>query len=144
MVVDYVTAAVKEQASVRDYLSGEKVVQGFLLAYLNVNHFSLTWFEKEMGGGPSTALRASFIDFYLEPFLARYRDMKFGYLVELEYIPRKEFDQTRLEAEIREAESQLARYTHDPRIQRVADQVTLKKLVLVYSGWELVYRAEVD
>jgi hypothetical protein len=32
----------------------------------------------------------------------------------------------------------------DPRLQRVAAQVTLKKLVLVYSGWELVYRAEVD
>lgn len=126
---DYVTSAVKEQTSIRDYLGGEKVVQGFLLAYLNVSHFFLTWSEKEMGGG--------FIDFYLEPFLARYRDMKFGYLVELEYIPRKEFDQTRLEAEIREAEGQLARYAHDPRIQRVAEQVTLKKLVLVY-------RAEVE
>ena len=50
------------------------------MAYLNVSHFFLTWSEKEMGGG--------FVDFYLEPFLARYRDMKFGYLVELKYIAR--------------------------------------------------------
>ena len=127
-------AAVQKQASIRDYLSGEKMVQGFLLAYLNVSHFFLTWSEKEMGGG--------FVDFYLEPFLARYRDMKFGYLVELKYIARNSFDQTQLEAKITEAEAQLARYASDPRIQRVAEQVTLKKLVLVYSGWELVYRQE--
>ena len=139
---DYVTAAVGEQASIRDYLSAEKVIQGFLLAYLNVSHFFLTWSEKEMGGGPSTGLRASFVDFYLEPFLARYRDMKFGYLVELKYISRNDFNQSQLKTKIDEAEAQLARYAGDPRIQRVAAQVTLKQLVLVYSGWELVYRAE--
>ena len=131
---DYVTASVGEQASIRDYLSAEKVIQGFLLAYLNISHFFLTWSEKEMGGG--------FVDFYLEPFLARYRDMQFGYLVELKYITRNDFTQTQLENKITEAESQLARYAGDPRIQRVAAQVTLKKLVLVYRGWELVYRAE--
>ena len=88
-----------------------------------------------MGGG--------FVDFYLEPFLARYRDMKFGYLVELKYISRNDFNQSQLATKINEAETQLARYAGDPRIQQVAAQVTLKQLVLVYSGWELVYRAEV-
>ncbi|MEZ4659049.1 MAG: AAA family ATPase [Caldilineaceae bacterium] len=131
---DYVAASVKEQASIRDYLGGEKVIQGFLLAYLNVTHLFLIWSEKEMGGG--------FVDFYLEPFLARYRDMQFGYLVELKYIRRSDFNQDRLARSIAEAESQLARYADDPRIQQVAAQVTLKKLVLVFSGWELVYRAE--
>lgn len=33
-------------------------------------------------------------------------------------------------------------YAHDPRLQRVVEQVTLKKLFLVYRGWELVYREE--
>ena len=70
--------------------------------------------------------------------------MKFGYLVELKYIARNAFSKTELESKIGEAETQLARYASDPRIQRVAAQVTLKKLVLVYSGWELVYRQEAD
>ena len=131
---DYVSDSVREQASIRDYLGGEKVIQGFLLAYLNISHFFLTWSEKEMGGG--------FVDFYLEPFLARYRDMKFGYLVELKYIARNAFSQSELAAKVSEAEAQLSRYASDPRIQQVAEQVTLKKLVLVYNGWELVYRAE--
>lgn len=133
-VFDFLTEEIKKQTSVRDYLHGEKVIQGFLLAYLNVTHFFLLWSEKEMGGG--------FVDFYLEPFLARYPDMRYGYLIELEYISRTDYSEARLRKEIAEAEGQLRQYASDPRIQKVAAQVPLKKLVLVYSGWELVYCAE--
>lgn len=131
---DFLTEEIHKQTSVRDYLNGEKVIQGFLLAYLNVTHFFLLWSEKEMGGG--------FVDFYLEPFLARYPDMRYGYLIEMKYIPRSEFDEKRLAQAINEAEQQLQKYANDTRIQQVARQVPVKKLVLVYKGWELVYRAE--
>jgi len=137
---DYLSAEIQEQASVRDHLNGEKVIQGFLIAYLNVTHNFLTWSEREMGGG--------FVDLYLEPFLARFDGIKYGYLIELEYISntkfnQKEFDKS-LAKEIAEAEDQLQQYGADSRIQKVAKQVTLKKLVLVYKGWELVYAAEVE
>lgn len=137
---DYLSAEIQEQASVRDHLNGEKVIQGFLIAYLNVTHNFLTWSEREMGGG--------FVDLYLEPFLARFDGIKYGYLIELEYISntkfnQKEFDKS-LAKEIAEAEGQLQQYGADSRIQKVAKQVTLKKLVLVYKGWELVYAAEVE
>lgn len=130
----FLTEEIHKQTSIRDYLNGEKVIQGFLLAYLNVTHFFLIWSEKEMGGG--------FVDFYLEPFLARYPDMRYGYLIELKYIPRNEFDDKRLKKEIGDAEKQLQRYADDERIRAVASQVPIKKLVLVYKGWELVYQAE--
>lgn len=130
----FLTEEIHKQTSIRDYLNGEKVIQGFLLAYLNVTHFFLIWSEKEMGGG--------FVDFYLEPFLARYPDMRYGYLIELKYIPRNEFDDKRLKKEIGDAETQLQRYANDERIRAVASQVPIKKLVLVYKGWELVYQAE--
>jgi len=133
-VFDFLTAEIQQQTSVRDYLNGEKVIQGFLLAYLNLTQFFLLWSEKEMGGG--------FVDFYLEPFLARYPDMRFGYLIELKYIPRSEFSSAKLQEKIAEAETQLARYADDRRIQQIAARVTLKTVVLVYNGWELVYRQE--
>ena len=69
---DYLCQEIQQQASVRDHLNGEKVIQGFLIAYLNVTHNFLTWSEREMGGG--------FVDLYLEPFLARYPGVKYGYL----------------------------------------------------------------
>ena len=135
----YLHEQISQQASVRDHLHGEKMLQGFLLAYLNVTHNFLTWSEREMGGG--------FVDLYLEPFIARYPDIKYGYLIELEYISdsqfnKREFDQS-LAKEKAEAETQLRQYAQDARIVEVAKQVTLKKLVLIYKGWELVYAAEV-
>jgi hypothetical protein len=68
--------------------------------------------------------------------------MRYGYLIELEYIPRTDYSEDRLKKEISEAETQLSQYANDTRIQKVAAQVPLKKLVLVFSGWELVYCAE--
>ena len=43
---DYLNEQIGQQASVRDHLHGEKVIQGFLIAYLNVTHNFLTWSER--------------------------------------------------------------------------------------------------
>lgn len=137
---NYLSEEIQKQASVRDHLNGEKVIQGFLIAYLNITHNFLTWSEREMGGG--------FVDLYLEPSLARYPEMQYGYLIELEYISNTQFDKKgfdkSLAAEKAEAESQLRQYASDSRIQKVAEQVTLRKIALIYKGWELVYAEEVD
>ena len=53
-------------ADFRDYLTAEKVIQGFLLAYLNISDFYISRTEKEMNKG--------FADIFLEPFLAKYPD----------------------------------------------------------------------
>lgn len=136
---DYLSTEIQQQASVRDHLGAEKVIQGFLIAYLNVTNNFLTWSEREMGGG--------FVDLYLEPFLDGYADAKFGYLIELEYISETQFNKQgfdkSLAAEKAEAEEQLTKYGNDPRIQEIAKRVTLKKLALIYKGWELVHADEV-
>lgn len=135
-VFEFLTEQIREQTSIRDYLNGEKVIQGFLLAYLNVTNHFLLWSEKEMGGG--------FADIYLEPFIARNPDMKYGYLLELKYIPRHTFNQETLQQKIEQAESQLQRYLADSRLAEIAQTVTIKGLALIYNGWELVYQAEVN
>ena len=135
-VFDFLAEEIQNQTSVRDYLSGEKMIQGFLLAYLNVTNFFLTWSERELGKG--------FTDLYLEPFLARYPDMRFGYLIELKYIPRNEFSPKKLQQKVQQAEVQLRKYAGDERLRDVRQSVTLKHLVVVYNGWELVYREELS
>ena len=62
-VFQFLAGEVKKQTSVRDYLSGEKVILTFLLAYLNVTDYYITRTEEEMGKG--------FADMYLEPFLSK-------------------------------------------------------------------------
>lgn len=133
-VFDFLASAIATQTSVRDYLAGEKIIQGFVLAYLNAQNYYLTWSERELGGG--------FVDIYLEPFLARYPNVVYAYLIELKYIPREKFTEARLAEHVAEAEAQLRKYHTDPRAQAMAQKVTLKSLVLVYHGWELVYAEE--
>ncbi len=132
---DFLAEQVGKQTSVRDYLNGEKVIQGFLLAYLNVSTLFVPWSEREMGGG--------FADIYLEPSLARYPDIGYGYLIELKYLGRGEDKEARMPQLIAEAEAQVRRYLADERIRAVAERVRLKGVVLVYHGWELVYCEEV-
>lgn len=87
-----------------------------------------------MGGG--------FVDLYLEPFLARYPDIQYGYLIELKYIPQGKFNDSKLQEAIFAAKAQLEKYANDARIQDVTSKVPVKNLVLVYKSWELVYREE--
>ncbi len=135
-VFDFLAAEVRQQTSVRDYLAAEKVIQGFLLAYLSITNYYLTWSERELGGG--------FADIYLEPFVLHYPDMKYGYLIELKYLPRGKYSPQRQAALVAEAEAQLQTYLHDARLDKLRGSVEIKSLVLVYNGWELVYREEVQ
>ncbi len=79
-VFRFLADEVKQQTSIRDYLTGEKVIQTFLLAYLNVTDYYLTRTEEEMGKG--------FADLYLEPFWQKYKDVAHSYLIELKYLTR--------------------------------------------------------
>ncbi|MDL1964972.1 MAG: ATP-binding protein [Deltaproteobacteria bacterium] len=131
-VFDFLADEVKNQTSVRDYLAGEKVVQGFLLAYLNLTDYFLPKTEMEMSKG--------FADIFLEPFWARFPDMGYGYVIELKYIKRGELTRDILEKKIAEAGEQLNKYAQDDRVVKAMGKGELKKIVLVYHGWEMVYR----
>ncbi len=128
-VFRFLTDEVEKQTSVRDYLSGEKVVQTFLLAYLNVTDYYLTRSEEEMGKG--------FADLWLEPFADKYPDMRYAWLIELKYMKRSEFSEERMKAKLAEAEAQLAGYAADERVVSRCGGTMLRCLTLVFSGWEL-------
>ncbi|MCC6135614.1 MAG: ATP-binding protein [Candidatus Contendobacter sp.] len=132
---DSLSAQIGEQASVRDYLQGEKMIQGFLLAWLNLSPYFTVWSEQEQGGG--------FVDLYLAPFYFRYPDMRHAYLIELKYMNRSEDTPARRRKLLTEARQQLRRYTGDARVQQALGEARLHALVLLYSGWELVRREAV-
>ena len=135
-VFDFLAEEIHKQTAVRDYLNGEKIIQGFLLAYLNLSDYYLTQTEQEMNKG--------FSDLYLEPFRAKYPDMRFAYLFELKYISRAEFSETALKNAVADAKTQVNQYAASERVQKTVGTATLKKAALIYNGWELVYREEVE
>ena len=113
---------------IRDYLREEKMVQGFLAAYLGATDHFLFSTEREFGKG--------FVDFCLEPFTARHPQARHGYLIELKYVKRED-DEAKLDAALAEAKAQLERYLADDTLQEQGPDVTYTGLAIVFHGWEL-------
>jgi hypothetical protein len=132
---DFLAKEVKEQTSIHDYLGGEKIIQGFLLAYLGITDFLIPKTEAEMDKG--------YCDFFLEPFLAKYREIPFGYIIELKYIKRDQLTDPVLKRSIKEAETQVRKYAEDKNILKKYADCKIIKLILVYHGWEMIEAIEI-
>ena len=129
-VLDFLRDAVAGQTGIRDYLSGEKVVQGFLAAYLSVTSCFVFRTERELGGG--------YADICLEPLLARHPGVRHGYVIELKYLKRgEEAAGARVETAVGAAAAQLRRYLADEGLARQYPDVQFTGLAVVFHGWEM-------
>ncbi|MDY0092384.1 MAG: PD-(D/E)XK nuclease domain-containing protein [Candidatus Vecturithrix sp.] len=108
-------------------MNGEKVIQTFLLAYLNVTDYYLARTEGEMDKG--------FEDLYLEPFWQKYPDVRHGYLIELKYVSRSEWSEARGHQELAAAQTKLQQYRRNPRTNH-CQSVTCVALVFCGLGIE--------
>jgi hypothetical protein len=127
--------SINTQTRIRDYIEGEKVIQGFILAYLHFAGFFISHSEKEFSKG--------YADIFLEPFVVRYPDMAFGYLIELKYIKRGEHTPQKETALVEKAATQLQQYLKDEQLKKYPDHIQFKGLILIYHGWELVHYSEI-
>ena len=129
--LDFLRDALAEQTGIRDYMDGEKVVHGFVAAYLSLSQYFLLHSEYELNKG--------YADLYLEPFLSQYPDMGFGYVLELKYLKRSaSFDESVVADKVQEAVEQLRSYLADPSLPRRYPSVRHIGLAVVFHGWELV------
>ena len=126
--LDYLADAIQAQTSVRDYLREEKMVQGFLAAYLGATDHFLFSTEREFGKG--------FVDFCLEPFVARHPRARHGYLIELKYLKRED-DAAKLDTALADAAAQLERYLADDYLQAQGPDIAYTGLAVAFHGWEL-------
>ena len=130
-VLEFLGEAIARQTGIRDYIAGEKVLQGFLAAYLSVTDFYVFRSEAELGDG--------YADISLEPLLARFPHLRHGYLIELKYLKRSEpANKTGISAAVRAATDQLQGYLADERLVRQYPAVRFIGLALVFHGWEMV------
>ena len=128
--LDFLRDALAEQTGIRDYMDGEKVIHGFVAAYLSMVNQFLLHSEYELNKG--------YADLYLEPFVAQYPDMRYGYVLELKYVKRSEpLDEGLLAAKRQEAVQQVRGYLADPSLQGRYPSVRHIGLAVVFHGWEL-------
>ena len=128
--LEYLAEAIETQTGIRDYLDGEKVVQAFLAAYFGIVGHFLIHSERELGKG--------YADLHLEPFLARYPDMRYGYVIEIKYLKRgEEANAAAVESRLEDARTQLRGYLADARLRLQSPAVRHVGLAVVFHGWEL-------
>jgi len=126
---EYISRRMKESMSLRDLITGEKSIQAFLTVYLGLSQLYIIHPERELNKG--------FADIYLEPFTARYEEMKYAYILEIKYL--KKGAKKDIGLIVKEAEAQLKKYSLDTKLKKSIKNKILIKLVLVFSGTELKY-----
>lgn len=128
-VFRYLSNEIKNATGLRDYIYNEQSVKSMLLAYLSLTPYYVIKSEIELNKG--------FSDIFIKP-LNPY--VKYFAIVEIKYIqknhkPTKQEIQTLKE----EATNQLNRYQNDELVtQHIKNGKILKKIALVFHGWDLV------
>ena len=127
-------------SSVRDGIEAERNIQGFFMAYLNLNAYYMTAPELELNHG--------YCDFFLLPDLTHYAS-KHCYILELKLIPKKEkgMSQETYEAAIQQqwdaAEVQIKHYAEALRVEALRQGTQLHKIIMQFNGWKLFRMDEV-
>ena len=143
-VFEFIANEIKKQTKIRDFIKGEKVIQTFFMAYLNIVDFYLSLSEEEMNKG--------YADIVLKPFYAKYGDIGYAFLFEFKYIKRSENKdeyETILSKKIKDSREQLKKYENNENARKMLSlepygNVKLKKGIIIFHGWELVHLEEVE
>jgi hypothetical protein len=128
-VFKYLSNEIKNATGLRDYIYNEQSVKSMLLAYLSLTPYYVIKSEAELNKG--------FSDIFIKP-LSPY--VKYFAIVEIKYI-QKNHKPTKVEITKlkQEAKEQLERYEDDSLVtQHIKNGKILKKIVLVFHGWDLV------
>lgn len=131
--LQYIADAYRNLSSVRDSIEGERSIQGFFMAYLSLNDYYIT--------APEVELNHGYCDFFLLPNLTHYQS-RHSYIVELKYLPKKDFD-SKAEEQWWQAVEQIDGYARAPRVDALRQGTQLHKIVMQFSGWDLVRMEEV-
>jgi len=128
-LISYISEEMKKQTALRDLIYGEKSIQTFLRAYLNVSNYYITKSEPELNMG--------YADILLAPNLHAFPDLPFSYLLEIKYLKKKRCSKKEVEKKIEEGKKELMRYENDVALKKVTGSSKLIKIILVFAGVEL-------
>ncbi len=131
----YLAEAYAKVASVRDGIEGEKNIQGFFMAYLSSCNYYFVVPELELNHG--------YCDFFLLPD-SRFKSTRHSYIIELKYLPKKDWTETVANAQWEEAVKQISGYALAPRVEALRNGTELHKIVVQFCGWEIQRMEEVN
>lgn len=126
-MMDYILQAYHDTTSVRSLIEGERNLQGFMNAYLNLNTYYLT--------APEVELNHGYCDFFLMPDLIRWPMVKHSYILELKYLSISDTEE-KAEKQWAEAVEQIKQYGQGKKVQLLTSGTQLHLIVTQIQGYE--------
>jgi len=134
-IFNFLAQQIKENSSIRDYIYKEQHIKAMYIAYLSLVPYYIIKSEAELQKG--------FADILIKPFNNEY--IKYFGLLEFKYIKREEKPTKQKIEQLKiEAKEQLNKYQNDELVTQYSKKgITLKKVMLIFHGWELVVCEEI-
>ncbi len=139
--LEFMAQAYAKVSSVRDSIEGERNLQGFFMAYLNLNSYYYTAPELELNHG--------YCDFFLLPDLTHY-NTRHSYIIELKMLSKKDFSamaedgkHTKAEEQWEQAVEQIRHYADAPKVEALRQGTQLHKIIMQFEGWNLKRMEEI-
>ena len=123
-----------EDSSVRDAIGGEKNVQGYFMAYLNLSRLFVIRPELEFKHG--------YCDFFLLADTKKFPVLQHSYVVELKYL-KADAAENEAKAQWHEAEEQVRKYMSDESLKRMTAGTQLHGIILQFQNGKLFNMGEV-
>lgn len=123
-----------EDSSVRDAIGGEKNVQGYFMAYLNLSRLFVIRPELEFKHG--------YCDFFLLADTKKFPVLQHSYVVELKYL-KADAAENEAKTQWHEAEEQVRKYMSDESLKRMTAGTQMHGIILQFQGGKLIDMGEV-
>lgn len=123
-----------EDSSVRDAIGGEKNVQGYFMAYLNLSRLFVIRPELEFKHG--------YCDFFLLADTKKFPVLQHSYVVELKYL-KADAAENEAKTQWHEAEEQVRKYMSDESLKRMTAGTQQHGIILQFQNGKLFNMGEV-
>ena len=134
-MMEQIMTAYSATTSVRSLIQGERNLQGFMNAILNLNPYYLT--------APEVELNHGFCDFFLMPDLLRYPMVEHSYILELKYL-KPDAAEAAAQQQWDEAVAQIRQYAEGRMVQHFIQHTRLHLIVVQVRGYELLRMEEIS
>ena len=132
-LLQYIAEEYRQTSSVRSLMEGERNIQGFFTAYMNLVNFYLT--------APEVELNHGYADFFLMPDMVRYPMVQHSYIIELKYLKKDDTEAT-AKAQLQEAGRQLQQYRQDEKVRLLQAHTQLHLIAVQFQGEDLARMQE--
>ena len=132
---EYIADSYREDSAVRSAIEGERHLQGYFLAYLNMYQGYLT--------APEVELNHGYCDFFLMPDKLRQPDIAHSYIIELKYLKANATDEESAR-QWQEAEAQIRQYGAGSRVALLSRDTQLHLVIVQFRGPKLLRLEEIE